>query len=516
MKSEAPSGIFVEGEDAKFEFLVTNATTEPQAGPLLLEWESDAGEKTRQTHEVSAEAHQSKSVACQLPSKEPGFYQLTVTCGKQKIETPYTFAIVRRQPEPRPSFDQAMFGVSFFKDMHAARLIGVQFVRTLVHWEFVEKAEGDYYWQEQIDMLADAEKENVGVIFTLVVRTPPEWLGITPADLMSSRYIGRYRSLVRELTQLLKDSPTPGAIEIQNEPDIALQYVNDYDDAKAAMTASFLLREGAKQVRSVDPEIPVLGMGVSGMDFRNDLKLSRSALRTASGSADYLAQHPYTEKRFVGPKGFDWPYEYPTVEYWRQSRELAKAHARKQAVWSTELGWGVESGEPLLSENNRLLAAMVSRAMLTAYACGIDKFAWFGGQLTWEEKGHRFSLFAQRDGVWQPTPAACAFATTASLFEGTRGGEPLDIDSRLIAYPFRRPGDDAWRIAIWAKDKPVEITGPSGSGVAVVDLYGRQESLESPGWRRTIGEAPQFFIVPASAVQGDSAQQPIFSTASND
>lgn len=496
---DAPSGVFFAGEPAKLTLLANSSVAEPKPAKVSIQILDDQGQTHDKEFTINPEDGVRQKIEFELPSSEPGFYEVKLDANHgAEAKRDYTFVLVPRPQLEDVPFDEAMFGAAFFKDLHAAERIGVRFVRTLVHWKFTEPHVGQYYWGELDPLLESAQERNMGVILTAVIREGPPWAQWkTPMELMSSAYSPHYTAYIKAITQRLSDAKIPGAIEIQNEPDISLEYVNKMEVSPAAVTASYLLKVGARAVRDVDSDIPVLGMGVSGMDFRAGLPLSRQALNSASMVADYLAQHPYTERRFVGKK-FDWPCEYPMVEYWSQSKQLAKQHSRKGEVWSTELGWGVDANTEQFSEDSRTLAAVLVRAMSTSYGEGIRKFAWFGGQLSWQEKGNRFSLFWKQDGEWYPTLAAGAYANCARLLEGSESQGRMKLQEGVIAYQFNFSESERSILVLWAEDQKVTLRGRANRDVTMIDLMGREKQLASGPWTTELSTTPIYLVADQS------------------
>jgi len=496
IRIDKPSGIYLVGEPVELQVVSVFQRPPDPGKQVTVMTESETGETWSENFQFDPQAGVRQEFSFSLPNEQPGFFRLTLNFEGEPLGEPDTVSIVPPPAKIDPPFEQAMFGAAFFKDMEAARRIGVRFVRTLVHWKYTELTPGRYSWTEIETLIKGAEENDIGVILTAVVRSAPDWARWTsPAELVRSEHTPHYRSFIRAVTERLATSKVDGALEIQNEPDISLQWVNKLDIDTSAVTAAYLLREGAAEARKVDSQIPILAMGVSGMDFRAGLPLSNQALATTTGVADYLAQHPYTQKRFVGDAStFDWPSDYPMVAYWDQAKALAQAHSRNGQVWSTELGWGVDASQDQLSADNQTLASVLVRAMATSFGEGIEKFCWFGGQLEWQEKGRRFSLFYKKGGEWRPTIAAGAYANCARLLEGAQPAGRLDVHPDLIAYHFMHEAPGRQVIVLWAKNKPVKLAAMIGKGVTEIDILGRERELSPGHWQQEVTSRPIYIV----------------------
>ena len=397
-------------------------------------------------------------------------------------EAEHAISVVSAPSVGGRNFDQAFFGMCYFEDLEAAERIGVRFIRELIHWKFVEVSPGEYYVNDEARRAKRAKEKGLGVIWTAVVRKSPDWAGFgEPSGFLKPEGQEILRAFIQFLVQQLEALGVAGAIEIQNEPDIALMHLYGYDSEQAGAVAKEILRVGYAAAKEVAPLRHVLGVGMSGKDFRKDLAMTSAMFEEDPPPVDYFATHPYTLRRYTAqPERMRWPDSGFLDNYWQKAVDLAQEHATGGEVWSTELGWATEPGIDLLSKQSRMLAAVVAQAMVMTRAHkGVGKFCWFTGQLDWLDEGHDYSLFRKTTGDWYPTLAVNAFSAVARQLETAEPTGGFDRDGLRIRHFHDSLSGD--RIAaVWAEAKPMVLHLPENlpQRLVWVDRIGRAREAE--------------------------------------
>ncbi|MGF1452773.1 MAG: hypothetical protein ACFB21_11945 [Opitutales bacterium] len=501
LATSAPSGVFFANEDK--ELLLTLVNREPRTENYRVKarFTFDDGETQNLNYQVRVPKRSTVEETLALDINEPGFAMVEVEVRGDKGTAgslSHAISVVPR-PQVDVPFEEAFFGVCFFDDMAAAKRMGAKFVRTLAHWKFIEMAPSQYYWEEVDSLLEGAEAHDLGVILSVVVREPPEWAPFdTPEGFNQPRHSLYLEQLVTKLAERLQAHRVDGAFEMQNEPDIALQWLNKMPLWLAGKTGASILEIGFRTLERVAPDVPVLGLGMSGMDFRAGLPLTEGIVKRANLTVDHFSPHPYTlDRYFDGNKKVEWPDSGYLEEYWDRMAAIAKRNSLSGELWSTELGWAMATDASLLSDESRKLAATVAQALVISKAHPkVKKFTWFTGQLEWLNEGYNYSLFRKASDAWYPTPAVNAFATTASLLEGARFVREINADPRVRMLLFGNPETERAIAVAWAKNRPVTAKGRGGFPFRIVDLYGRERPAGGSFTQR-IGRSPVFFYTEA-------------------
>lgn len=504
------SGLFVVGDpNAELFAYVHNRTGDAQDYTLRAHIEYADSAFHVESRRVHLNAYETIKVRVPVSTDLPIYARVNFSLLKNKqvlAESASAYAVVRPRADLPVDFARSFYGISFFEDVAAAQRMGARFIRDLVYWQYVEVVPGHYFLRRQEKLLEEAAIAGLGVILTAVVRTSPDWASFAdPSGFLeanNSKYLEDYLKI---LAAIMKNSSVEGAIEIQNEPDIALMWLQGFDAEKAGHIAGFILDRGYQAIKEVNPKFPVLGAGMSGEDFQHNLKMSKIMFEGRSPpQVDYIASHPYTAKRYTGISGeLEWPDSGYLERYWRQAYELADKFSAGKAVWSTELGWAAPPEVDLLGTESRDLAAVLAQAMiLSRAAVGVGKFCWFAGQIDWLNEGYDYSMFRKHGGDWYPTLSVNAFATTASLLENARLVEQfIDLEGTQ-AYCFKTP-ENGLIVALWSKrgNRELKLTGVDTiEGLRLIDLIGLDESLS----RQTtlqLTRAPVFILSQSLSVQ---------------
>ncbi|MGF1450949.1 MAG: hypothetical protein ACFB21_02600 [Opitutales bacterium] len=500
--STAPSGVFHREEPGSaLRVTVKSELPERRRFAVTANYRYADGRERSFTDDVMVNANGSAVATLPVDVSEMGYAAVEVVLSVDDSpadQAEYGVAVVTRPPRADVPSDESFFGICFMEDMMAAKRMGVRFVRTLQHWKWTELSQDQYYRAEIDEFLSNVKNAGLDAMITAVVRLPPDWAAhITTDKLVKPANLKHYEGFLEFVAERMDAHDVDGPIEIQNEPDVALWYVNSLEQWQAQQTARTLIDEGVRILNAASPGREVLGVGMSGWDFRMDLQLTRSIFETGPTGLDYIAVHPYTLDRYFGSgQPVEWPDSGYLEDYWARMQAFAATGTRGGGIWSSELGWAAQIGLPLLSDDLQDLAAVLSQTMVISKAApGVEKLAWFTGQLGWVEDDHDYSIFRRNaQGEWFPTPPVSAFATVAAQLEGADFIGELDLGNRVRAFRFRHPDSEQEVIALWTREGEVRVETPT-TGVTHVGLYGREQELRNQP--QLLGRAPAYLRLPA-------------------
>jgi len=429
---------------------------------------------------------------------EPGYADVKVQIlgeeGKALAEKATSLAVVRRPSLAKVSFPEAFYGFSFFQKPRTSARIGGRFIRTMIHWKFSNPEPGKVSIGEFTNLGREAESCGMGMIYTFAVHLRPDWLSAAdPAQLKTEAVLKRYEEWISSCLRLLPEGSR--AIEISNEPDLEMMRSKAISfDEKAAVSGE-LLGRGYALVKAFDSTIPVLGAGVSGVDIQNQFAFSRRLLAEAGRRVDYFSPHPYTDSRYLGgTQSVTWPDSYTLTKDFQAAVDVARKYTVGKAVWSTELGWAIPGAVKSLDLTSRDVAAITSQALvLSKTVPGVEKLAYFAGQLSWLERGMNYSLFLPNDKGWRPLPAVCAYATVTSLLEGSETGSSMSLGPAVRGYRFDNKRTGRTVFALWASRHEVVMKDALPDGGDEVDLFGREHPLAGAV---SLTRAPVYITVP--------------------
>ena len=143
-----------------------------------------------------------------------------------------------------------------------AKIAGFEWVRQQIHWKDIESSPGVYYWNE-LDNIVEAAKTGQTRLLLNMVQAPDFY---NPTNGMPSdpRTLGNFvEAMVRRYGAKI------GAIEIWNEPNLAVENGGRVTDADPAHYAELLI-ECYKRIKAVQPNIVVLAAAPSSTGVRNE------------------------------------------------------------------------------------------------------------------------------------------------------------------------------------------------------------------------------------------------------
>ncbi|EIQ00582.1 protein of unknown function (DUF1083) [Opitutaceae bacterium TAV1] len=476
--------VFFPDESKSLRLSLQNKGMEARLFSIDTESIDERGARNASTRTATLAPGASTEVAALLELPEPCFADVTISVSSEGLEPLVlrtSVAVVRRPALGRIPFKEAFYGFSFFANPEVAQRIGGRFIRPMIHWKFSQPERDRFNIGEFVDLGQRGHAVGVDMIYTFAVHQRPGWLGENDsADLAKPEMVAEFSRWVKNVLERLP--VIPAGVEISNEPDLEFGRSKQLDYKESARVAAGLLRAGYDVAKARSPEIAVLGAGVSGVDFHNELTFARTMLEAAPGRVDYFSPHPYADARYIDGKRFvEWPDGYALREYLEKSAELLKC-TNGRAVWSTELGWGVPADETFLSPVTRDFAAVCGQVLvLFKTVPHVEKYAFFAGQLSnWFERGFSYAIFAKEASGRRPLPPVSAYATVTSLLEGSGTGTWLDLGPAVQAWFFENKATGRAVAALWATGHDVRFVPPASSAaatVARVDLFGREAPL---------------------------------------
>ncbi len=342
-----------------------------------------------------------------------------------------------------PRIDEVEFGVVshlFYTDrprvLTLTEIAGFEWVRQQIHWKDIEASPGVYYWDEVDKIIADTSGTNVKLLISIVqspafydethgIPVDPKPFGDFVADMIT-----RYGGLVT-------------AVEIWNEPNLAIENGGKIDDEAVAHYAEMLM-EGYRRIKEIRPYTYVVAAAPSSTGV-NDVNLAMDDQRFLNKLYDYKGGivKDYFDAQGVhpgaaaNPPDTMWPEkpgnpvgwnDHPT-HYFRHVETIRalmveNGLADKQ-IWLTEYGWATQNNTPGYEYGNVVSmedqAKFIGDAAQMVYEQYRDETgrSWIGVMflwnmnfaVLWNEEGnplHEQAAFGILNPDWSPRPAFIA------------------------------------------------------------------------------------------------------------
>jgi hypothetical protein len=252
-------------------------------------------------------------------------------------------------PKPHLGVQGQFIGPEGAKGIQSAANLGVGWIKQQIDWNSVEYERGKYRWDEIDQVVAEAEKHGLKILFS-VARAPgfsrpePVEEDGPPSDFsifrdfmhaLSTRYQGRV-----------------AAYELWNEPNLKREW-RGFDLSAARFVE--LIRAGAEGVRAGDPNAIIISgapavTGIDdGVDAIDDRRFLREMIAAGAGDlVDAIGAHPYGAANPPDERAADAAHSrsgynnHPsfffldTLEDYRKI--LIEVNIDKP-LWVTELGW---------------------------------------------------------------------------------------------------------------------------------------------------------------------------------
>ena len=507
-----PSGTALINEPATYRVHIQNPGSTEQRGKVILSRIPPDGTAIQEERKLVMAPGKISSVEFRLDTERPSYEVLKAelwindACvaeaesGLLVVEKPATYEMYA---------PQSFFGSMFIKDEEAARRIGIKCIRTGADWARIEPEPGKYNWERLDTQIDTARAHKMGVVLVLRPETTPKhtaWRNLE--QLSQSEHIGEFAHFIELVLQRYKDRIC--AVEVINEPDLDCAHNLSAEGASTTVYAR-LLKVAYEQIRKVAPDLPILGLGVSGVDFPH-LPFSRQVLKEQPGFLDIMSGHPYSYARYVGasyrPES---PLKLNTKARISAMAELMKQTGLTPRIWITEFGWALDRREKASSPAAYLHAAFAAQAITLSRAVPeLEKLFWFSMMFPGLENGSSYGMYrgdAAKDKIFFPLPAAAAYATCARQLEQAESVKDFMIAEILHVERFRK-GDQALFV-LWMKD------AEGGGGSAQMKLTEEVSTIQAvsalglpvelKGVAAKITAMPVFLSVPLE--QGDAMEK---------
>lgn len=362
------------------------------------------------------------------------------------------FLVVDRPANYDRDDSTSFFGSMFVKDDEAARRLGIKSIRGGADWARIEPQPGQYEWTRLDAQIDEAREHKLSIVLVLRPETRPKhaaWKNLE--ELSRPEHIQEFEHYVEVVLQRYKDRVA--AVEVINEPDLDCAHGLSEGGASTTVYAR-LLKAAYGKIREIAPDLPILGLGVSGVDFPN-LAFSRQVLKDQPGFLDIISGHPYSYARYVGgsfrPQS---PLDLNTKARIQAMADLMKDHGLTPRLWITEFGWALDRRETAGSPAAFLHAAYSAQAITLARAVpALERLYWFAMMFPGLENGTSYGMYrgdAAKDKTFFPLPAAAAFATCARWLDHARSVGEFSVAEILHVERFAR-GEDAVFV-LWMRD----------------------------------------------------------------
>lgn len=298
--------------------------------------------------------------------------------------------------DPFFAIDGALSGLARTNDIRkgliqSAKKIGIDMIRERISWQRLESAENDFKWTGRYsDEYRFFYKEN-GVEVLELFHDSPSWIGQIekkyPKDLNKARK--SWRTIAK------KWSPTWGAIEIWNEPEIS------FGAKLPADQYAPLLKSLYQMFKAEGISVPIVG-GVNATF--NETWLNSAAESRMLDHCDVYSFHTYQKANQVENL-------YNKYHLW-----LKKYGHTGMPVWITECGRPWKIG-PARAEGREDLLSAIDIVMkgCEARACGFDRYFPFVYSY-YEERQNNFGMTGKEGS---PLRSIVAYAEMIRLLSGT-------------------------------------------------------------------------------------------------
>lgn len=334
----------------------------------------------------------------------------------------------------------------------SAAAVGIGLIRLGDNWQTTEPSPGQYFWNEPFAQAMGEATVNGMDKMIVVGRTNKAYDKAMPPS--SPAALEAYRNYAAALTSHYDVQ----AVEVYNEWNIP----SFNKGCRTGECYEPVLRAGYEGVKSVKPDIPVIG-GVTGNFDRGFFQ----QLWAAGGisSLDAVSFHPYQTLARAED----------LAALIDESRLDSSAQGAEKPIWITELGWSSKTGDVSLEQQGEMLI----RSQITALMKGVERYFWYdlvNDKTDRADHEGNFGLYTQRiDGVAAYPPKPAAF-TQALLISRLNGGEYASTDEIAGVFSYAFSAEDgeelrfAWstegvETATYAAEGPVTATNTRGQVV---------------------------------------------------
>ncbi len=522
-----PAGVAFPGEKAEYAVKVENLVDAPRQGALRLRLRDADGQATEKFWPFQlAPLGEFVSPPVDLTSVEPAFRQLRAWVeedGAQLGLVQSAVAVVRKLPNYGQDDPASFFGfMHVYQNPEAAERLGCKNYREFVWFDRNFATHDENWWTRLDQRVNDARAHGIQVVLCLEPSVKSGvWQNATrfnePAELILPENLDSWRRLAKEVAERYRGRLA--AIELVNEPNNEVWHTPDYPLEKAREIYCTLVKTAAEAVRAVDPGVQIIVLDVSGRDFHaingvptpqcpGEFLFTKAMLPVLKGDFDIYGGHPYCHVRILGrTRRSQMPEEMHFRELLIQAGDILEQNGCPRRLWPTEIGWSVIDPVDPPDELSLRFAAIVAQGLTLAKSVpGLEKAFWFITH--WHNTdGDDYSLFhcntpqkiyKQNCEDLFPTPAACAYGTTAYQLFHSRFVEEVKVGDNFSAWRFERTEDGRAVIVLWARSDGEFRLQLKAEDVTIFDLYNRQLAA-GPQVVAPFSRAPLFLTAPAAA-----------------
>lgn len=414
-----------------------------------------------------------------LPLQTQGYFELIVTAYKNDtLLDQYTTHLARLPSFDLTQVDDSPFGFA----AHLARasrgwspevstLIGhsgAKNMRDEIEWIRVEREKGVYTFPE-VDERYMGMLAQIGIKPSLVLDfTNPFYdNNSTPYTDEGRQGFANYgKALLQHYGNQIE------WLEVYNEFNIP--EFGDRGDGPADSRADYyypLLKKTYEELKSVRPDLTVVGMATSGVP----LTWMEEVFQL--GGMDYMdaiSIHPYRFPR--APEGM--AHDIANV----QNLIRQYNNGQLKPIWVTEFGWPTNTGTT--GVDNWTQAEYLVRGHVILLASGVEKIFWYdfmNDGRSASDSEENFGVIrnsTSRLGAHVPKPAFAAYGAMTRQLTGAQFIERETVAEQVHSYLFDR-NNERFRV-MWSLE-PANVTLQAASAVTVTDIMGNVTSYEPAG-----------------------------------
>lgn len=499
-----PNGVAFVGEKADYEITLENRLIRQRKVNLELEVQTDEGEINKQNWELNMEGGSRITRKVILPTEEAGYQGLLVRVlvdGKSEVEEDSGLAVVVKPSTYRTGDPKSYFGICAADGgLESIDRLGCNAVLLHATWRLIEPTKGDYDWSWIVPGVNDAYSRGMPVLFKLMPGPPP-WMDQNFLQQLAPEQLEEWRIFVKAVVSQCKGKIY--ALEVDNEPDLGWWLGRGIPLEESAQLYHRLVKATYEAVKAADPNCLVATLGVTTNDYYNNWPFCKAVLSKDPSLHEMFAGHPYAFDRYIGP---GWharsPEENDLYGLCQQAMTMLAEFDRPQKIWIGELGYALHIDLPVLSDYSLQFASLMTQAIVTSKAAGVEKCLWFT-QVGANENGYEYGLFRGRP--LYALPAACAYSTCARMIDRTSQAKKIDLGGNLTAWRFDGNRQNQSVVVLWSRYDPVKLAIKAPPSATAVNSFGR-EIASGPQLTLDLPTLPIYVAVPIAEAE-DLAKQ---------
>lgn len=508
IKPSGASGVLFRNEEGAIKISVVNQSQQEAEFNLSVRCVFDLNnDSVVNNYPVHLNGKDSLEKVIKLSTDQIGYWQinsaLTTTNGNVVQNVTSGIAIVEKPADYGREDTSSFFGIMKIEDFEAADRMGCKFDRMPAIWCYIEKENGVYDWTELDKKIALAEAHGIGVVLSIwpdykkgnaTLKWAPWHSDLEMVQEPNIKYLQRFLSAIVER---YKDRVT--AFELTNEPDLAFYKTPNNTRAEGALITKKIFEEGYNIIKKIAPSKPVIGMSVSGGEFRNGLPFVQDVFQSQEKFFDILGAHPYAPGRFIDSEHApQYPDEYNLRGVVQSGIEKMKSLGLPARFWGTEIGWAYYDGAEPLSTAGRELAAVTSQALVTLKSVpGAERIFWFvfsyPGNYGPGSK-YNFSLIYSKGVPSFPYPSVNAYAAVSRLLYHTVPSQTITVGGAVHLSVFDKNGDQNV-VVLWSNKRKYMLDNSITLQYTTFDMFGRKIEGNEQQTKPGISNEPLFFVI---------------------